>query len=190
MPTKEEEQTLLAFNGDKQKLGTAEKFMLEMLQVPVRGARLKGMLYKQLFHSRVDEMLSMAGLINSACLDVRLSQRLKKLLGIILRLGNQLNEGQTTGFTLDSLLKLNTAKAFDKKTSILHYLVMLAQRNDPTLLDFKEDLKHVFPASRLLITTVTTELSDLEKEFKSFQKVVMGDPNLRPEGADTPSPQG
>ncbi|CAN0103280.1 unnamed protein product, partial [Ectocarpus fasciculatus] len=83
---------------------------------------------------------------------VRLSRRLKKLLGIILKLGNQLNEGQTTGFTLDSLLKLNTAKAFDKKTSILHYLVMLARRNDPTLLDFKDDLKHVFPASRLLIS--------------------------------------
>ena len=47
-------------------------------------------------------------------------------------------QGQTTGFTLDSLLKLNTAKAFDKKTSILHYLVMLARRNDPTLLDFKD----------------------------------------------------
>lgn len=47
-------------------------------------------------------------------------------------------QGQTTGFTLDSLLKLNTAKAFDKKTSILHYLVMLARRNDPTLLEFKE----------------------------------------------------
>lgn len=47
-------------------------------------------------------------------------------------------QGQTTGFTLDSLLKLNTAKAFDKKTSILHYLVMIARRNDPTLLDFKD----------------------------------------------------
>ena len=47
-------------------------------------------------------------------------------------------QGQTTGFTLDSLLKLNTAKAFDKKTSILHYLVILAKRNDPTLLDFKD----------------------------------------------------
>ncbi|CAN0208072.1 unnamed protein product, partial [Ectocarpus fasciculatus] len=116
--------------------------MLEMIKVPKREMRLKGMLFKQLLQARQDDMRSMAGLINSACLDVRLSRRLKKLLGIILKLGNQLNEvprtGQTTGFTLDSLLKLNTAKAFDKKTSILHYLVMLARRNDPTLLDFKD----------------------------------------------------
>ncbi|CAN0381512.1 unnamed protein product [Ascophyllum nodosum] len=190
MPTKEEEMMLLNFNGDKALLGGAEKFMLEMIKVPKREQRLQGMLFKQLLAERVDDMRSMAGLINSACLDVRLSHRLKKLLGIILKLGNQLNEGQTTGFTLDSLLKLNTAKAFDKKTSILHYLVILAKRNDPSLLDFKDDLKHAFPASRLLISTITTELDDLNKAFASFKRVVEGDPNLRPWSADALTPKG
>ena len=66
--------------------------MLEMIKVPKREQRLQGMLFKQLLAERVDDMRSMAGLINSACLDVRLSHRLKKLLGIILKLGNQLNE--------------------------------------------------------------------------------------------------
>lgn len=66
--------------------------MLEMIKVPKRELRLKGMLFKQLLQARQDDMRSMAGLINSACLDVRLSRRLKKLLGIILKLGNQLNE--------------------------------------------------------------------------------------------------
>ena len=66
--------------------------MLEMIKVPKREQRLQGMLFKQLLAGRVDDMRSMAGLINSACLDVRLSRRLKKLLGIILKLGNQLNE--------------------------------------------------------------------------------------------------
>lgn len=60
--------------------------------MPKREQRLQGMLYKQLLAVRQEDMRSMAGLINSACLDVRLSRRLKKLLGIILKLGNQLNE--------------------------------------------------------------------------------------------------
>lgn len=68
------------------------QFMLEMIKVPKREQRLQGMLYKQLLQGRQEDMRSMAGLINSACLDVRLSRRLKKLLGIILKLGNQLNE--------------------------------------------------------------------------------------------------
>ncbi|CAN0494486.1 unnamed protein product, partial [Ectocarpus sp. 8 AP-2014] len=92
MPTTEEEKTLLNYNGDPALLGNAEKFMLEMIKVPKRELRLKGMLFKQLLQARQDDMRSMAGLINSACLDVRLSRRLKKLLGIILKLGNQLNE--------------------------------------------------------------------------------------------------
>lgn len=82
-----------------------QKFMLEMIKVPKREMRLKGMLFKQLLQARQDDMRSMAGLINSACLDVRLSRRLKKLLGIILKLGNQLNEVPTTLL----LLLLSTA---------------------------------------------------------------------------------
>ena len=53
-----------------------------------------------------------------------------------------------------------------------------------------QDLKHVFPASRLLISTVTTELGDLNKAFASFKRVVEGDPNLRPRSADAPTPKG
>ncbi len=53
------------------------------------------------------------------------SAMLKKLLNIILKLGNELNQKDAAGFTFDSLLKLNSAKAFDKRTSILHYLVMV-----------------------------------------------------------------
>lgn len=38
----------------------------------------------------------------------------------------------------------------------------------------------MFPASRLLISTVTTELNDLNKGYASFKRLVEGDPNLRP----------
>lgn len=38
----------------------------------------------------------------------------------------------------------------------------------------------MFPASRLLISTVTVELADLNKGFTSFKRIVEGDPNLRP----------
>lgn len=51
----------------------------------------------------------------------------------------------------------------------------------PTLLfSSSQDLKHVFPASRLLISTVTTELQDLSKGYATFKRLVEGDPNLRP----------
>ena len=47
------------------------------------------------------------------------------------------------GFTMDSLLKLNTSKAFDKKTSVLQYVITLLFRNDLDALLLTEDLKSV-----------------------------------------------
>ncbi|CAN0467116.1 unnamed protein product [Hapterophycus canaliculatus] len=124
--------------------------MLEMIKVPKREQRLQGMLYKQLMGTRQQDLRSRAGLIKSACLDVRQSGRLKQLFGIILTLGNKLNDvrrAQTLlpltmalppGFTLDSLIQLHIVKASDRKTSVLQYLVKLVRRFDPALLDFKD----------------------------------------------------
>lgn len=53
---------------------------------------------------------------------------------------------------------------------------------------FCQDLKHVFPASRLLISTVTTELTDLKRGYATFKRLVEGDPNLRPNPPE-PSPK-
>ena len=48
----------------------------------------------------------------------------------VLKLGNKLNDGGATarGFSLESLLKLNTSKAFDKQTSILQYVIVVMKR--------------------------------------------------------------
>ena len=61
-----------------------------------------------------------------------------------MKVGNQINDGESNmGFTMDSLLKLNTSKAFDKKTSVLQYVITLLFRNDLDALLLTEDLKSV-----------------------------------------------
>jgi len=58
--------------------------------------------------------------------------------------GNQINDGESNmGFTLDSLLKLNAAKAYDKKTTVLQYVITLLYRNDADALLLTEDLKNI-----------------------------------------------
>ena len=70
--------------------------------------------------------------MDAACDDVKKSDRLRSMFGVILKLGNKLNDGgdQVSAFTLDSLLKLKDAKAFDQKTTIMQYLVRLIQRHE------------------------------------------------------------
>ena len=111
--------------------------------------------------------------IENACDEVKLSGRLKKVLRTILHVGNQLNGGEKlNGITLDSLLKLNSAKAYDRKTSVLHYVITLIQRNDADCLRFPEDLAHISEASRLTLDAVNSEKKGLRDEFDANFKIV------------------
>ena len=84
-----------------------------------------------------------------------------------------MNDGaDNVGFTLDSLLKLQAAKAFDNKTTILNYVIKLIHRNDATCLYFPEDLVHVSEASRLIFDSVTGERKMLRAGYDSFAEVI------------------
>ncbi|CAM9460272.1 unnamed protein product, partial [Heterosigma akashiwo] len=170
LPTAEEEGLLRRYTGDPAKLGEGEKFMLEMMKVPAAAKRYKAMVYKKTFLARRDELLDTVRVLEAACDDVKLSFKLKKLLGIILKLGNEMNQQEARGFSFDALLKLNQGKAFDQRTSILVYLIRLLQRNDPALLTFKEDLRHIFPASRVDLDAILAELGDLKKGLALVQE--------------------
>ena len=106
-----------------------------------------------------------------------MSLKLKKLLAIILRVGNQLNHGnEAHAFTLESLLKLNQSKAFDRKTTILHYLVTLVSRNDESLLRFKDDINSIVRAEKIAYEqTVVQELNKLKVELKRVKNVALAE---------------
>jgi hypothetical protein len=107
------------------------------------------------------------------CDDVKMSMKLKKVLKTILKVGNQLNDGEDhMGFTVDSLLKLQSQKAFDKKTSILQYVVRLISRNDETCLLFPEDLVHLTESERLSIDQILSEMSQLSSSHQACKEIL------------------
>lgn len=112
--------------------------------------------------------------------------------------GGDGNEAE--GFTLDALLKLNEvriinavskrnqlhhkalltidlffdlqAKAFDKKTSVLHYLVRLVKRNDEELLSVLDDLGHVKEAELVILDSLLSEIKVLKEEIEPIHETV------------------
>ena len=103
------------------------------------------------------------------------------MLKTILRVGNQLNDGaKQEGFTLDSLLKLQSAKAFDRKTSVLQYVVTLVHRNDPDCLKFPEDFASIGEAARLTLDTIMAEKNGIRDEFASNLKIALQIEQLEP----------
>lgn len=118
-------------------------------------------------------------MVDSACDELTGSVRFRKILGIILTIGNRLNtagpnqKGIAGAITLDSLLKLDQVKAFDKKTTFLHYLALVIQRNNETLIHFKDELPSVFKAERIFWDQNIAELEKLENQLDSVRRVAL-----------------
>lgn len=108
-----------------------------------------------------------------------------------MQIGNQLNadarvgdeEGGVAGFTFASLTKLNEAKAYDQKTSILHYLVMLVKRNDEALLNFKEDLASIGSAERINLESTFGELGSMDKGLSLIRSLAVEEAKELKEGS-------
>jgi hypothetical protein len=173
LPTPEEMGILRGYQGDVELLGQAERYMLVMLGFSSAAKRILCMIYKQQFKPRFMECRAKIAKVQNACDDVKLSTRLRKVLKAILKVGNQLNDGEDhKGFTVDSLLKLQSAKAFDKKTSVLQYVITLIYRNDEDCLRFPEDLKHVSEAARMSMDTINSEKNNLIEEFHGNLRIL------------------
>jgi hypothetical protein len=157
LPTKEERRSLEAYmlEGGQdaaekfEGLCECEKFMVSMMTVKHAKRKVRALLFKLQFESCLEDIHNDTVAIESACDELSDSTRLRQLFGFILTFGNRLNMAgsggnvntrKTGAFSLDSLLKLHQAKAFDKKTTFLHYLVLIVQRNNELLLNFKDDL--------------------------------------------------
>lgn len=170
LATPDEARTLAAYKGSLDQLGPTEKYMMEMLALPTASKRIQCILFKQQFKPKLNEIRESINTLEQACDDVKMSPKLKKVLKTILRVGNQLNDGAShAGFTLDSLLKLQHAKAFDKKTSILQYVIKLIDRNDSSCLDFPSELSHVSEAARVQVDQI---VADKESLLESHRKSV------------------
>lgn len=122
LPDAEERRGLVAYmkRGDKSEeekakvyadLSETEKYMVTMMEVNEAAAKFDAMQFRTIFKSRFEDITSAIRTLDSACDEVRRSERLRKLMAIILTVVNQINTGGegnvALGFSLDALLKLN-----------------------------------------------------------------------------------
>ncbi|KAL8122230.1 formin-like protein 1 [Apium graveolens] len=127
-PSKEEEQKLKEFKETSPfKLGPAEKFLKEVLDIPFAFQRINAMLYIANFGSEVEYLKRSFETIEGACEELKNSRMFAKLLEAVLKTGNRMNVGTNRGeahaFKLDTLLKLVDVKGTDGKTTLLHFVV-------------------------------------------------------------------
>ncbi|XP_077230518.1 actin-binding FH2 (formin homology 2) family protein [Tasmannia lanceolata] len=134
VPTKEEEDKLSNYEGDVNELGSAEKFIKAMLNIPFAFQRIEAMLYRDSFEDEVVHLRKSFAMLEEACKELRSSQLFLKLLEAVLKTGNRMNVGTIRGgaraFKLDALLKLADVKGTDGKTTLLHFVVQEMIRSE------------------------------------------------------------
>ncbi|KAK3123486.1 hypothetical protein QOZ80_8AG0631680 [Eleusine coracana subsp. coracana] len=179
-PTKEEEEKLLAYDGDTNMLEPAENFVKALLTIPMAFSRIEAMLYKETFDDEVAHLRTSFSVINEACTELRSSKLFIRLLEAVLKTGNRMNVGTIRGaasaFRLDALLKLADIRGADGTTTLLHFVVREIARSQGLKASdsASEGSKscHVTPTGRHKYWEMAIEfVSELSNELGNVKKV-------------------
>lgn len=95
-------------------LSECEKYMAAMMKIENAASKFDCMIFRVQFNGRIEELVEGINIITKACDEVRSSERLRKMMAMILTLVNEINTGGdgnvALGFSLDALLKLNEVR--------------------------------------------------------------------------------
>ena len=173
MPTSDEIDVCTSFDGDTSSLGTAEKFVLAIHEVPFAMMRIQALLAKSAFSDRSAEVQSSIDAIKTAIGEVRDSKRLVKILRTALEIGNFMNGGTSRGgaygFHLSSLAKLATTKSSDNKSTLLHFLVSQIPSDGARL---SQDIAAVEKASKVSFAELSSAVRNLKKGLSIVSNIL------------------
>jgi len=177
LPTPEEEQVLKAYKGPRDQVGRAEQYFLELMDIPRYKQRVNCFLYKMKFDEAYEDVNDDYLVLKDACDQVLESKRLRRLLEIVLALGNFMNEGEDAprtrlaeGFHIEALNKLRQVKSFQMSTTALHYLAMLIQSREAQLIGYiKSETDVIRKAANVSLTNAQSQLQILENGIRAVE---------------------
>ena len=180
MPTPQQLTRLEEFRNDFNNLYEAEQFALTLGSIKRLEARLKSTCFKIKFNELIQDIKPDIVTATAACEEVKKSKRFATILKLILLVGNYMNSGsrngQAFGFEISFLPKLISTKAYDNRTTLLHFLTEIVENKHPDCINFYEDIHHVDRASRVSpeqivknLNSMRKSISDVEVDLRNFK---------------------
>lgn len=157
--------------GDK--LSESEEFIAVLGSIENVVPRLKSLNFKLCIEDMIQtvEQNVLSGI--EACKQIISSQKLAKVLELILLFGNYMNSdsvnGQAYGFELSILTKLKDTKDSNNKQTLLHYLVETIERKFPEVLTFGEEIHHSKKASRIQIVNIQEIMLEMDASLEDLK---------------------
>nr|KAG5693718.1 hypothetical protein BaRGS_002101 [Batillaria attramentaria] len=176
LPSQDEIDLLKGFDGDKEKLGNAEKFFLCLMGLPNFRMRIEGLLIREEFNSNMEWIRPSIEAVIQAAKDIKENKSLRELIFLILITGNYLNSGNyagnAAGFKLNSLLKLTEIRANKPRMNLLHYVVLEAEEKNPRLLLFPEEMKFLKDAAQVSFESLTSDVTAITNKVKAISEQI------------------
>ncbi|XP_018324678.1 disheveled-associated activator of morphogenesis 1 isoform X2 [Agrilus planipennis] len=175
-PSPEEAALLEEHSHDIDSLARADRFLYEISKVPHYEQRLRSLHYKKRFQVTLTEISPRIANVMEASREVARSRRLRRLLEVVLALGNYMNRGargNALGFRLASLNRLGDTKSSAAKgTTLLHYLVQILERKFKDVLRIDEDIPHVRDAAKVSLGELTKDMGQLRAGLKDVAREI------------------
>ncbi|XP_005091796.1 formin-like protein isoform X2 [Aplysia californica] len=169
LPNDPEVKSYKKFEREKQSvtlLSDEDKFMLQMVKVERLAQKLQIMSFIGNFYDNLHQLQPQINAVIAASMSLKNSHKVRKIMEIILALGNYMNSnkrGAVYGFKLQSLDMLVDTKSGDKKSTLMHFLVLTVQDKFPDLLNFDSELRFLDKAAVVSMENINTDIHELER---------------------------
>lgn len=159
-------------------LDRPEKFLKRLSTIPYFAERIACLMFQSEFQDAISSVSSKLTNLRSICEYLKNSNSLKKVMALILTLGNYMNggnrmRGQADGFGLEILDKLKDVKSKAPGVTLLHYVARakLAQEDRQS---YEEPLPLPVPEPADVEAAASINFDDLTKELDKLEKELEG----------------
>ncbi|XP_030570905.1 formin-J [Drosophila novamexicana] len=176
LPEVDELDMLKSFNGDRTRLGSAEKFLLQLLEVPNYKLRIESMLLKEEFAANMAYLEPCINAMLYAGDNLLNNKALQEVLYMVVVAGNFLNSGgyagNAAGVKLSSLQKLTDIRANKPGMNLIHFVALQVERCNPELLQFTAQLNTLENASKTTSEQIKSEIGTLETRIRKITRQI------------------
>lgn len=184
-PTEKELEDIKAFEESNPDvpLDRPEIFLKKLASIHHFSERIACLMFQAEFQDAVSTVSTKLTNLRTTCDFLRNSSSLKKVIAIILTLGNYMNggnrtRGQADGFGLEILGKLKDVKSNVPGITLLHYVVRarLAQEKDH---NFEDPLPLPIPEPADIEAASTINFESLSNELERLKKQLQGEDQMK-----------
>lgn len=173
LPPTDEVEMLRAYDGDRNRLGNAEKFLLlHLMTIPNYRLRIESMLLKEELTSQVAYLEPSINAMIMAGEKLKHNIHLQDILYMVVVAGNFLNSGgyagNAAGVKLASLQKLADIRANKPGMNLIHFVALQAEKKDKELLKMPDEMSVLEEATKTTVDQLRNEVNALDVRIKNI----------------------